>query len=204
MQNAVIDREIKTILHFTRLSNLDSILSEGIVSRAILESRSQVPTFNDQYRIDGHREAICCSISFPNYKMLWGLRQQNPNEEWVILALKKEILWEKDCAFCIENAASNNVTNISIEDRKGLNAFNQMFEEIDGKPDRNTLGIPDKYPTNPQAEVLVFDTIETDYILGVFCQSQTRANILKQQYTDFHFKVGRSAFRARTDYRHWQ
>lgn len=40
----------------------------------------------------------------------------------------------------------------------------RLFDEWEGKPDRNKLGIPLCYPTNPQAEVLVFERIPIGYI----------------------------------------
>ena len=39
------------------------------------------------------------------------------------------LIRNKDCAFCIENAASNSVTSISINQRKGLQAFMKLFDE---------------------------------------------------------------------------
>ena len=89
------------------------------------------------------------------------------------------MLWEKDCAFCVSNAASNEVTCIPISYRKGLAAFNKLFEEIDGKPTRAELGISVYCPTNPQAEILVFDCIEPKYIIGAITQNKATETELK-------------------------
>lgn len=100
---------IEALVHFTHIANLSSILQYGLLGRAQLESISWVepPKYNDIYRLDGQREAICLSISFPNYKMFYKYGFNN-RSDWVVLLLKPSILWELDCKFYQENAASNN------------------------------------------------------------------------------------------------
>lgn len=204
MRSAVQARDIKAVFHFTRYSNLPSILTQGIRSRAELEAWHQPPAFNDMHRLDNQKNAICFSIGFPNYKMFWGLRQDHRQEQWAVLAVKPDILWEKDCAFCVENAASANVTRIPLAQRKGIPAFNALFQEINGKPSRATLGLPLKYPTNPQAEVLVFDVVEPRYIIGAYCQTSQMKDACSQQFPQFQFLQTGNAFSARKDYAHWQ
>lgn len=204
MEAAVEKRKIKFVWHFTRLENLDSILLNGLVPRAILEAQSTSAIYNDAYRLDGEKAANCLSIGHPNYKMFFSLRQHNPQQEWVVLACKPSILWLKDCAFCYENAASSNVKAIPLASRKGLGAFEKLFSPADGKPCRTDLKLPDDCPTNPQAEVLVFDIIEPKYILGAVCQSSSRRDELKAKYPNFGFLYHKSLFSARMDYSHWK
>jgi hypothetical protein len=68
-------RRIDTLVHFTRLENLVGILAEGILPRSTLEGRPSGVIFNDDIRTDNHKEAVCLSISFPNYKMFYKYRQ---------------------------------------------------------------------------------------------------------------------------------
>lgn len=204
MKETVEERGINVIWHFTRLSNLDNILKDGLINRRQLISNGTPTVFNDQYRLDDHEDAICCSIEFPNYKMFYQLRQANPDTEWVVIGLKPSILWEKDCAFCTTNAASKMVTSIPIEKRKGEAAFKALFEEIPGKPTRSDLAIPDAYPTNPQAEVLVFGNIETSYFIGVVTQAKEIEILLKALYPDFCFLYSKAFFSPRIDYMHWK
>jgi len=84
--------------------------------------------------------------------------------QWVVLLLDAKMLWELDCAFCQENASSNAVRFILLKDRKKPDALNGMFVEDYHTINRQSLQIPSDYPTNPQAEVLVFDTILARYI----------------------------------------
>src|SRR5579871_632070 len=172
------EKGITSLIHFTKMSNVNSILCEGLLGRDILECRppNRQPQFNDELRLDGHKEAVCLSISFPNYKMFYKCKLVSKQQsEWVVLLIKAEVLWELDCAFCFENAASKNVTVIPIEQRKSVNAFRQMFGDI-GTTCRAQLNIPNNYPTHPQAEVLAFDPIPPRYINSIHFYSLTLCN----------------------------
>lgn len=203
MKELVKKRDIQLVVHFTRLKNLKSILEHGLKSRIFLEDNKSDATFNDQYRHDGCKEAICCSITHPNYKMFYKYRQENPEEEWVVLGIKKRIIWKKDCAFSVENAASNNVTKIPIDDRKGKKAFKKLFKEDSSKPTREKLGIADSYPTNPQAEILVFDDISPKDIFGVVFQTNDRVEEYEKLYDGYEFITHDYYFSYREDYENW-
>lgn len=204
MKELVEARNISVVWHFTRTSNLPEILANGLINRTQLTCAGMPIDFNDHYRLDGQQGAICCSIAHPNYKMFYRLRQENPDVEWAVIALNPSVLWEKECAFCTSNAASNEVTAIPIQDRKGEAAFNRLFDDVPGKSPRATLGISDACPTNPQAEVLVFGNIETNYILGVITQKKETEEQLKAQYPNYQFQYHRAPFSARKDYEHWK
>jgi hypothetical protein len=183
-------RGIQHLTHFTRLENLDSILKHGLVSRAKLDATIEPHAYfvNDDWRGDGCTEANCVSISFPNYQMFYKYRQANLQAQWVVLLLKPDILWELDCAFCRENAASKNVTAIPLTKRKQFSALVEMFDQYPPVK-RDTL--PSSYPSHPQAEVLVFGTIPTQYIDIICCEDS--------------IATGKSGFYfdARMDYRNW-
>ena len=169
-----VERRIQTLAHFTRIENLGSILREGLLSRERLNIQGISCQINDVDRIDGHKNGICLSLSFPNYKMFFSIREKKRatdevhDSQWVVLILDAELLWELDCAFCQENASSNRVRHIPLDDRKLPNALRALFDE-EFRNDtreirRQSLDIPDNYPTNPQAEILVFDRISSRYI----------------------------------------
>jgi len=204
MRKIVESRGIEFVIHFTRIENLKSILENGIIPREELENNNTSATFNDQYRIDGCKNATCCSICHPNYKMFYTLRQEDTDQEWVVIGIKKDIIWEKDCAFCVENAASANVTSIPIWQRKGKEAFQKLFEELINPPTRKELKIPESCPTNPQAEILVFDYIEPEDIVGVAFQNQDRADEYAKLYKGFNFIYHRGFFKPRVDYEFWR
>ena len=203
MENEVKSRSINYVWHFTKIENVDSIIANGLIPRATLEAQGAAVAYNDQCRMDGQRTANCLSIGYPNYKMFYSLRCQDSSQIWVVVAFKPEILWLKDCAFCHENAASNNVTAIPIQNRRGVAAFRRMFDPVAGKPDRATLKLPDDYPTNPQAEILVFDTIEPQYIERVITLDKQTEQALKARHPNFDFLYDREFYSARLDHKYW-
>lgn len=214
LKRAVKKREVENLVHFTRLSNLDSILKHGIISREQLEQDPICKsTFNDPLRLDRQTNANCCSIDFPNYRMFFPLREDHGKRKWVVLLLDKSILWKNDCAFCVTNAASSTVTRIPIKDRKGKKAFNKLFKEAREKPPRNHMYLPDNFPTDPQAEVLVFDSIKPKHIIQVLTHNQKTAEKLEAKYPsisgtrsgsdyDFFFCY-QPFFSPRDDYKFW-
>lgn len=203
MQNEVQSRGINYLWHFTKIENLPSILINGLIPRAMLEAQNAIVAYNDTYRFDAQRGANCLSIGHPNYKMFYSLRRQNENQVWIVLAIKPDVLWMKDCAFCHENAASNNVVAIPIDQRKSVQAFRQMFDAVEGKPSRETLKLPDSCPTNPQAEILVFGVIEPRYIIGAITPTKDLETQLSHQYPAFNFQYYPASYSARKDYGHW-
>lgn len=64
IQRICIEQKIETLVHFTRSQNLSSILQRGLLGRSVLEDQSYDirPQYNDSYRLDGYKEAICLSI----------------------------------------------------------------------------------------------------------------------------------------------
>ena len=119
LQQICSKRRITTLIHFTRIENLRSILQEGLLSRSLLEERGQDFVWNDEQRLDAHKEAVCLSISFPNYQMFYKYRCMTNHDCWVVLLLDVTVLWKLDCAFYQENAASNAANRIRPEARSG-------------------------------------------------------------------------------------
>jgi hypothetical protein len=93
LEELVKQRQINHVFHFTRLQNLDNILKEGLLSKTELDGRDAVYEFNDPYRLDFETNAICSSIGHPNYKMFYGLRQNNPNVYNVPRNLDQSLRW---------------------------------------------------------------------------------------------------------------
>ena len=155
---------IRTLIHFTRVENLASILQHGLLGRYALLAlpMERPPAFNDEFRYDGHREAVCLSISFPNYQMFYKYRTHH-DTDWCVICLDVAILWELDCAFCRENAASNTVTAMPVEERKRPSALDDVFSDC-VHIRREDLSLPRDLPTHPQAEILVFESIPPAYI----------------------------------------
>lgn len=203
MQAEVLRRNIQCLYHFTKIENLPSIMANGILPRGHLDNLGLAYQFNDEIRLDGHLGASSLSIEHPNYKMFWRLRMLSATQQWVVLGVQRNILWEKDCAFCHENAASAQVTSIPIAQRRTLQAFNNMFAEVPNKPTRAALRLQDKFPTNPQAEVLVFDVIEPRYLVSVVTNDFRLVPQLRQDCRNVHVVNHPHYFSARFDHQAW-
>ena len=165
-------RGVPLLLHFTKADNIASIMEHGIVPVETSACLGIAALINDPYRHDRQRDATCVSIGFPNHRMFFKYRQDDEAVDWAVLAIKARVLWEKPCAFCQRNAADGLVTAIPIEDRMTLEAFTAMYEEIAGERSREEQKLKSFDPTHDQAEVLVFDVIEPEYIVGAAFNSQ--------------------------------
>lgn len=192
-------RNIKKLYHFTKTKNLASILEYGLLSIETLDLLGIDYKHNDEYRFDSKENANCVSISFPNYKMFFNYRRKG-SDEWCVIELDPSVLYEKDCLFCIENAATNNETSRSDEDKEGVEGLKQLFGDEEYRR-RNKL--PIYYTTNPQAEVLVMEDIEVDYIKKIYFDNKN-PEFPYRQYPKFKFAKNKDLFYGRYDYENWR
>ena len=203
-------RGIENLIHFTKISNLKSILQNGLIGRAQLKEKNIQFDYNDELRLDNHQNSISLSISYPNYKMFYKYRKYRETEQfkWVILLLDPCILWELDCKFYRENAASNNSkSDAKRSDREKASALIEMFEDHKNIQ-RSQLEIPDSFPTDPQAEVLVLNDIPRKYIKCIHFYDRETLNSWRSQNNelevqDIQFIVSHFFFNARKDYKFW-
>ncbi|MFB1082483.1 DarT ssDNA thymidine ADP-ribosyltransferase family protein [Jeotgalibacillus sp. JSM ZJ347] len=198
-------RDIRYLVHFTKAKNLYNILTEGLLPVQTLTNKELAYNFNDEKRMDGYLDASCLSIQFPNYKMFYKYRCRDWSEDWVILGIRASVLWEKHCMYCVENAASNKMKNTPAYDKKGLRGLQNLYQEYPGKPSRKELKINDSYPTHPQAEVLVFDEIGLDDILGIAFENQYTLNNYRAIIPPtIKARVSKKLFECRIDDEHWR
>lgn len=194
-------RGIKNLLHFTRESNLDSILQRGLITRDVL-AKEGYASFNDNVRAD-YTNAVCLTIGFPNYKMWYGLKQENQGVDWVIVAVAPSALWMLPCAFCTANAALGSVAAIPLAQRQTLAAFQAMYADVPGK-ERVKLGIAESFTTNPQAEVLMLQGVPRNYIFGLVASSVAQETRLKAKYPGLQIFMKPVYFSYRSDWAYWK
>lgn len=164
--------EIPFLVHFTRVANLPSIMQHGLQPVAQINNLGLNAEINDHLRLDGRLNGLSTSIAFPNGSMFFRLRNENPEVEWAILALSPKILWEKDALFCRHNAADARVSGLSDDELRTPAAFSSLFEENDGQKSREEQRLKSFDPTDVQAEVLIMDAVEPDYIIGALFNTE--------------------------------
>lgn len=199
-------RNIRTLIHFTRIENLRGILTHGLLSRAELERKrlDPSPIFNDQKRVDGLKDGISLTISYPNYRMFYKLTQGKYGD-WVVILLDASVMWNLACAFNSENAASNTMRALSLESRKEYGQLVRMFSDC-SQNTRDKLRIPDYYTTDPQAEVLVFERIPTSCIQEIHFLDPHKMAAWRGQNPDSWrdtFRYELKFTRSRSDYEAW-
>lgn len=202
IRDFVIKRRINRLLHFTREANLGSILECGLITRDVLRAKGMEGNCNDELRLDG-TDAVCASIGFPNYRMFYRLRATEKSIGWVVLVLDPKILWTSDVAFCCGNAASTLVTSQPLEARKSIAALEAMFADF-GDIKRTQLGLPESYPTNPQAEVLLLDGVPLHCIREVIVYDRLQRARVTVMAPNLAVNIDQELFRWRSDYEHWK
>lgn len=170
-QNVVTRRNIQYLFHFTRASNLTSILTKGIIPRAALQQSQAAFTYNDQERFDKREDRTCLSISFPNCKMLYQMMVTHQTDDWAVIRLNPSILWQYDCLFTETNAATAYIRDTPNEELRGAKALEKLFGSEEA---RNQTGRQPHETTDVQAEVLVYGTIPPSYILDLNFHHQNR------------------------------
>lgn len=164
IRSLVEKRGITDLYHFTRIENFPSILRNGLLSVRKMEEQGIKPLVSDTERWDHRLDGISVSISFPNWKMFYRKRINcDRPTHWMVLSINPTILWKHRVEFFSNNAAAGEMIAAERSSHCGAVAFQHLF---DGPTRESEDGIPlsSKYPTNNQAEVMVFEPIRQRYI----------------------------------------
>jgi hypothetical protein len=132
--------------------------------------------------------------------MFYKYRMENPAVEWVVLGIHPSVLWQKNCAFCCHNAADIRISRQPLENLQTVGAMQGMFAELEGFQSRKEQRLESSDPTDGQAEVMVFDVIEPELIMGVAFENNAALNANKALCGDreiFVNKAGKGLFAAR-------
>lgn len=207
IQDVINRRNIKYLVHFTRLENLDNILTKGIIPRNDMKDEFINPLdflfddkksngkyiYNDDYRYDGKCDYSCFSIEFPNYKMFYALRQSNKNKKWAVIGFSSDILTKYDCLFYPCNSADGSVRNENIELFQGANALENMFYA-----ENRENFLDDCHPTDVQAEVMIKGIISPSDIQFVVINDEQVVNHYQEIFPNIEFIYNADNTRAFT------
>lgn len=178
MKQLVVDKNITALYHFTKVSNLSTILKHGILSISELEKWNMLYDNNDASRLDRRIYGVSCSIMWPNHKMLFVKSRESENDKYVLVKLKPNVLWDLDCLFFKSNAAKKELQQMHDDYFRGVNAFKRLFEYCVYERKRN-LDTKAYWPTDVQAEVVVLNQIPVRYIAEIICKD---AETMKEVY----------------------
>lgn len=204
---AIAQRGITRLCHFTKSSNLPFILGDGkfekngILSTAYIRESSNLEEL-DKQRLDGHVDYVSCSVQVPNEKYFY-LRQQKANgdifHQWAVIYIDPMII-DDTTYFSPVNAATAHGQNLS----KGLVAFQHMFANPIQyrkagsrlpKQEQRPAGLPANRTTDNQAEVMVKNRIPLNKIIGVAFPAETyEVERLRLRFCDIdtsHLKIER-------------
>lgn len=162
---------IKCFYHFTSISNLNSILVNGICNRMYMDINDIEYSYTDANRFDNEKNCISLSLNNVNRAMLL-YKKKRLNNDWVIIQLDAERLlldFYDNMYFCKYNASSSIVIQMFRSNKKLLktiDAFNNMFD-INGN-------------LNWQAEILVEGNISCEYIKNIYVNSLVTKSIVQQ------------------------
>jgi len=200
VQKVVQRRQIEHLIHFTRVSNLTSILTNGIIPRSTLQNNRIQFLHNDDHRFDDREDRTCLSISFPNYKMFYPMRLNYPADDWAVIRLSPNIIWELDCLFTETNAATRYIKDTPDHELRGAVALEKLFA---GEETRKQLQLNSYDTTDVQAEVMVSGIIPPNYIIDLNFTSQNKIKDLvalqamNRTFPHFPWKIRASYFYPR-------
>jgi len=170
---------ISRLCHFTQSRKLAHILTGlgGVWCTSYLKQNyPDLLDQNDEVRLDGHEDYICCSIEYPNTWYLNKVRDRDPLfKEWVLIFLTPSLIWRDDTLYSPRNAAAERGRYIV----EGYEGFLQLYQPqvlgAQGRVRTRTPAMLSACPTDDQAEVLVYQHIPSNEIIGVAVASEEQA-----------------------------
>jgi hypothetical protein len=151
-------RKITLLLHSTHLyKNLPKILEDGEIRSAGALRKQYGANQAARFLHDPNRyekftiglDYINCSLTEPNFELLYKRSKSGWEAEWVHFALNLDLLLLESTLFCAFSAARRKGEHI----QDGIEGFQSLFDETVDTTNRAGLG--NNLPTHPQAEVLI-------------------------------------------------
>ncbi|MCR4607822.1 MAG: DUF4433 domain-containing protein [Oscillospiraceae bacterium] len=205
------ERHVEYLVHFTPVDNLKSILENGIAPRVYFDDGVDFIS-TDRERLDRHPECSCFSLSFPNYQM-FSAKRSDTRLRFAVLRIDIKALLSSnvDKIFMLPvNAAYNEVRwHISdydqLQDARNMFAKELVYKGISHR--RSALGIPDEYPTSPQAEIMIDGIVPAKYIREIHFDSDVSL-VNAQSMKDLlpygtKMMYSNELFKRRLDCAHW-
>jgi hypothetical protein len=202
IRRACTQRGIDRLYHFTPFENVSDIVSSGgLYSREALSILEETAIKPDSARLDGWNNWISVSVSFPNDKLFYVFRTRPDLARvagWAVLQLNASVLWENECRYVPSNAACSDRRVFDDIHWSSERAFERLFLNLQMRQD-----IPDRFPTDPQAEVMVYEHIPTSYIQAILVPEAQAISRLGS-HDSIPVTVEPRVFNGRHDWDYWR
>lgn len=217
IKETIARRNIRYLIHFTRVENLESILQRGIINRRVLEMYKIPYIKNDDQRLDRKENCTCFSVEFPNSYLLNSFKNKYPNSRWVVIAIDINLLLyhQGEKYFCSYNAASTVIRGLINNDKlKTGYDFERMFKctekrnriIVNRNNGSNSIGELQTYlTTEDQAEILLSGIISPEFIKRIYFKDITDYKMFINTISDinllnkFNFRVNSAYFKKREE-----
>lgn len=193
-------KKISGLTHFTHIENLKSILTSGILPRAVIKGNkafSRVKLVPTQMP-ESWQRLVPLNVSFPDYK-LFAQMQNHDLSEWVVLIIDPKVIAETPAYFfparAIDFINLSKIPGQKLTDFQSSSAWNYLFTDQVGAK-RVELGIPEDFPTNPYTEVLTFFPIAPQSILQIHFYSDYKFNQWVLSNTEFAIRQDKNRWAA--------
>jgi hypothetical protein len=187
VSNALAERGVTRLVHFTAARNLPRILVDQQLRSAadLLSEDFVLHAHTDSGRYDGHPEKISCSIEFPNVHYL---KQAQAREitfpDWLYILLDPAIAAQEGSLFAAANAARNDVRLVG--GRTGIDACYAARIVTSSRVISRSTTHNEASPTDMQSEVLVPAPIPLSAVLGIVMPSDEAARAERDRMRYLH------------------
>ena len=208
-------RKISGLTHFTRIDNLRSILSTGILPRTIIQKNRafEKAVLSPTPMPEQWQSMVPLNVSFPDHRLFSQMRVHDPSD-WVVLVIDPKIIADIP-AYFFPARAVDFINYAKSEDEvltdfESASAWDYLFTDQVGAK-RADLMIPDGYPTNPYTEVLTFFPIAPSSIIEIHFCNDYKFNQWILSNTEFALTQDRNRwacslqyFSPRSDASYWK
>jgi hypothetical protein len=166
---------IESVFHFSIFDNLDSILEKGIYSRKYLESKNISYMWMDENRFDERRDWISTSLSYPNlHYMRNKIKSWDIDSDCFLLEIDPQIIVSLPTIYFPGNAARSDLNaNYKKERAQYLGGYGLKNLFLNNEV-RLKYKLPDKHPTDPQAEILIYRHVPARFIKAIYSSNKFR------------------------------
>jgi hypothetical protein len=173
-------RNVTSMFHFTSIKNLESIAANGFLGRETLSVKNLNFTPSDEIRYEPILDGVCFSLSRPNYYM--AARKILSGHEMVLLELQglSDLLTSLNFVASPGNFGSpllKRKIESWPEDFIGGQGLMNMFANSEI---RKKYLVPDFEPTDPQAEIIMLESVPWRYVSKVYFPNSTSYSVNDQ------------------------